>query len=31
MVVDGIPVETDFYDVSSSDVAEVNVLKGTAA
>ena len=31
IVVDGIPVETDFYDVSSSDVAEVNVLKGTAA
>jgi TonB-linked SusC/RagA family outer membrane protein len=31
MVIDGIPVETDFYDVSSSDVAEVTVLKGTSA
>jgi TonB-linked SusC/RagA family outer membrane protein len=31
IVIDGIPVETDFFDVSSADVAEVTVLKGTSA
>lgn len=31
IVVDGVPVETDFYDVSSSDVSDVTVLKGTSA
>lgn len=31
IVLDGIPVETDFYDLSSDNIASVNVLKGTAA
>lgn len=31
IVIDGIPVETDFYDVSSEDIANINVLKGTTA
>jgi TonB-linked SusC/RagA family outer membrane protein len=31
IVIDGIPVETDFYDVSSNNIANVNVLKGTTA
>ena len=31
IVVDDIPVETDFFDVSSYDIAEINVLKGTTA
>ncbi|MBJ6368876.1 SusC/RagA family TonB-linked outer membrane protein [Snuella sedimenti] len=31
IVIDGIPVDTDFYDVSSNDIAEINVLKGTTA
>lgn len=31
IVMDGIPVETDFYDVSSEDIANINVLKGTTA
>ena len=31
IVIDGIPVETDFYDVSANNIANVNVLKGTTA
>ncbi|MGX5688618.1 SusC/RagA family TonB-linked outer membrane protein [Arcticibacter tournemirensis] len=31
IVVDGIPVETDFYDIPSSDIENINVLKGTTA
>ncbi|UGU15682.1 SusC/RagA family TonB-linked outer membrane protein [Sinomicrobium kalidii] len=31
IVIDGIPVETDFFDVSSNDIADINVLKGTTA
>lgn len=31
MVIDGIPVETDLYDVSAENIESVNVLKGTAA
>lgn len=31
IVVDGIPVETDFYDMSSHNIENINVLKGTAA
>lgn len=31
IVVDGIPVETDFFDISSTDVESINVLKGTTA
>ncbi len=31
IVIDGIPVETDFFDVSSEDIANMNVLKGTTA
>lgn len=31
IVVDGIPIETDFFDVSSNDIASLNVLKGPAA
>ncbi len=31
IVIDGVPVETDFFDVSSSDVADITVLKGTSA
>lgn len=31
IVLDGIPVETDFYDLSSDNIENINVLKGTAA
>ncbi|WP_353118263.1 SusC/RagA family TonB-linked outer membrane protein [Myroides odoratus] len=31
IVIDGIPVTTDFYDVSPEDIANINVLKGTSA
>lgn len=31
IVLDGIPIETDFYDISSEDIENINVLKGTAA
>jgi len=31
IVIDGIPVETDFFDVSSTDIADITVLKGTSA
>ncbi len=31
IVIDGIAVETDFYDVSANDIANINVLKGTTA
>lgn len=31
IVLDGIPVETDFYDISSDNIESINVLKGTAA
>lgn len=31
IVLDGIPVETDFYDISSENIESINVLKGTAA
>lgn len=31
VVIDGIPVTTDFFDVSSNDIANINVLKGPAA
>ena len=31
IVIDGIPVETDFFDVSPNDIANINVLKGTTA
>ncbi|NNG10847.1 MAG: TonB-dependent receptor plug domain-containing protein, partial [Arenibacter sp.] len=31
IVIDGIPVETDFFDVSANNIANVNVLKGTTA
>lgn len=31
IVLDGIPVETDFYDISSEDISNINVLKGTTA
>lgn len=31
MVIDGIPVESDLFDVSSDNIASINVLKGTAA
>ncbi|WP_298284854.1 SusC/RagA family TonB-linked outer membrane protein [uncultured Lutibacter sp.] len=31
IVIDGVPVETDFYDVSPNDIADINVLKGTTA
>jgi len=31
IVVDGIPVSTDLYDVSPENIANINVLKGTAA
>ncbi|MDP2724301.1 MAG: SusC/RagA family TonB-linked outer membrane protein [Bacteroidales bacterium] len=31
IVVDNIPVETDFYDLSSNDIADITVLKGTSA
>ncbi len=31
IVVDGVPVNTDFWDINPDDVESVNVLKGTAA
>lgn len=31
VVIDGIPVETDFYNVSATDIEEITVLKGTSA
>lgn len=31
IVLDGVPVESDFYDISSDNIESVNVLKGTAA
>ena len=31
IVLDGIPVETDFFDLSSENIESINVLKGTAA
>lgn len=31
IVIDGIPVETDFFDVSEENIANLNVLKGTTA
>ncbi len=31
IVLDGIPVETDFFDISSDNIESINVLKGTAA
>ncbi|UMB52745.1 SusC/RagA family TonB-linked outer membrane protein [Lutibacter sp. A64] len=31
IVIDGIAVETDFFDVSANDIENINVLKGTTA
>ncbi|MFA5330474.1 MAG: SusC/RagA family TonB-linked outer membrane protein [Prolixibacteraceae bacterium] len=31
IVLDGIPISTDFYDIQSEDIESINVLKGTAA
>ena len=31
IVLDGVPVESDFYDISSDNIESINVLKGTAA
>ncbi|MBM1105084.1 SusC/RagA family TonB-linked outer membrane protein [Aurantibacter crassamenti] len=31
IVIDGIPVDTNFFDLSSNDIGNVNVLKGTTA
>jgi TonB-linked SusC/RagA family outer membrane protein len=31
IVMDGVPVNTDFWDISSDDIQEITVLKGTAA
>ncbi len=31
VVIDGIPITTDFYDVSPDNIANINVLKGTSA
>lgn len=31
IVIDGIPVETNFFDITPSDIADINVLKGTTA
>jgi len=31
VVLNGIPVSTDFYDIQSEDIESINVLKGTAA
>ncbi len=31
VVIDGVPTETDFWNISSSDIESINVLKGTAA
>ena len=31
MVIDGVPVESDLFDVSPENIQSINVLKGTAA
>lgn len=31
IVVDDLPVQTDFFDLNANDIAEINVLKGTTA
>lgn len=31
VVIDGVPTETDFWNINSNDIESVNVLKGTAA
>ncbi|PKD19484.1 SusC/RagA family TonB-linked outer membrane protein [Salegentibacter salinarum] len=31
IVIDGIPVETDFFDISQNNIGSINVLKGTTA
>src|SRR5690606_14678175 len=31
IVIDGIPVETNFFDITANDIADINVLKGTTA
>lgn len=31
IVIDGVPVETDFFDVTGEDIENINVLKGVAA
>ena len=31
IVIDGIPVSTDFYDISPDDIVDITVLKGTSA
>jgi len=31
IVIDDVPVETNFFDISKNDIKEINVLKGTAA
>ena len=31
IVLDGVPVNTDFWDISSDDIQDITVLKGTAA
>ena len=31
IVLDGVPVSTDMYDINSNDIASISVLKGTAA
>lgn len=31
IVLDGVPVESDLFDISKSDIKNINVLKGTAA
>ena len=31
MVIDGVPVESDLFDVSPENIESINVLKGTAA
>ncbi|MEC4054325.1 SusC/RagA family TonB-linked outer membrane protein [Myroides odoratimimus] len=31
VIVDNIPVDTDFYDIAPEDIADINVLKGTSA
>jgi TonB-linked outer membrane protein, SusC/RagA family len=31
IVINGVPVETDFFDVSGDNIANINVLKGTTA
>jgi len=31
IVLDGVPIESDFFDISSDNIESINVLKGTAA